>query len=52
MLSARELEQGRERVATATRRLGALFADQIDMHLTATLPYPPVRVGENSPEPS
>jgi amidase len=49
VLSARELEQGRERVAIATRRLGALFADQIDMHVTATLPYPPIRVGENAP---
>jgi amidase len=51
VLSARELEQARDNVALATRRLGALFADQIDMHLTATLPYPPVRVGENSPSP-
>jgi len=51
VLSARELEQARDSVATATRRLGALFADQIDMHVTATLPYPPVRVGENAPSP-
>ncbi len=49
VLSARELERARERVAIDTRRLGSLFADRIDMHVTATLPYPPVRVGENSP---
>ena len=49
VLSARELEAARERVFVATRRLGALFADQVDVHLSATLPYPPVLVGENAP---
>jgi amidase len=46
VLSARELEAARAVVFTTTRRLGALFADQIDVHMSAVMPYPPVRVGE------
>jgi amidase len=49
VLSARELEQARDVVATTTRQVAALFADGLDVHLTATLPYPPIRVGENAP---
>jgi amidase len=49
VLSARELEHAREVVASTTRRVGRLFADGLHVHLTATLPYPPVRVGENAP---
>ncbi|MCU0282965.1 MAG: amidase [Candidatus Nanopelagicales bacterium] len=49
VLSARELEQARDVVAATTRALAALFAEGLDAHLTATLPYPPIRVGENAP---
>ena len=49
VLSARELEAARELIFTTTRRLGSLFADQVDVHLSATMPYPPVRVGETAP---
>lgn len=49
VLSARELESAREAIATATRRLGALFADQLDAHVSAVMPYPPVLVGETAP---
>jgi amidase len=49
VLSARDLEHAREVVAATTRRVGVLFADGLDVHLTATLPYPPMRVGENAP---
>ncbi len=45
-LSARDLENALALIAQTTRRLGALFADQMDMHVSATMPYPPVRVGE------
>jgi amidase len=44
-ISARELERNLALVATTTRRLGALFADQLDVHLSATMPHPPARVG-------
>ncbi len=46
VISARDLEHTLHLVAQTTRRLGSLFEDQIDMHLSATMPYPPVRVGE------
>jgi amidase len=49
VLSARDLENAMALIAQTTRRLGALFADQIDMHVSATMPYPPVRVGELDP---
>jgi amidase len=46
VLSSRDLEQALALVAQTTRRLGSVFHDQIDVHLSATMPYPPVRVGE------
>jgi amidase len=46
VLSARDLDEALELVGRTTRRLGALFADQVDVHVSATMPYPPVRVGE------
>lgn len=46
VLSARDLELALALIAQTTRRLGSVFHDQIDMHLSATMPYPPVRVGE------
>jgi amidase len=49
VLSARDLDEALELIARTTRRLGALFADQIDVHVSATMPYPPVRVGELAP---
>ena len=49
VLSARELESTLELISRTTRRLGALFDDQIDVHLTAAMPHPPVRVGELAP---
>ena len=49
VLSARDLDQALELVGRTTRRLGSLFADQIDVHVSATMPHPPVRVGELQP---
>jgi amidase len=50
VLSARDLEHAREVVAATTRAVGRMFADQgLQVHLTATLPYPPMLVGENAP---
>jgi amidase len=46
VLTARDLQQALALVSETTRRLGALFDDQIDMHLSATMPHPPVQVGE------
>lgn len=46
VLPARELERCLELVARTTRVLGALFDEQIDVHLSATMPHPPVRIGE------
>ena len=45
VISARDLEDALFLIAQTTRRLGALFADQVDMHLSATMPFPPVKVG-------
>ena len=46
VISARDLEDALFLIAQTTRRLGAVFADQVDMHLSATMPYPPVKAGE------
>ena len=46
VISARDLEDALFLIAQTTRRLGAVFADQVDMHLSATMPFPPVKVGE------
>ncbi len=49
VLSARDLEQALALTAQTTRRLGALFTDRVDLHMSATMPHPPVRVGELAP---
>ncbi len=49
VLSARDLEVALALIAQTTRRLGSLFADQVDVHVSATMPHPPVRVGELAP---
>ena len=49
VLSARDLENALELISRTTRRLGSLFADQIDVHLSASMPYPPVRIGSLAP---
>ena len=46
VISSRDLEEALFLIARTTRRLGALFADQVDMHVSATMPFPPVKVGE------
>jgi amidase len=48
-LSARELEEALDLIARTTRRLGALFHDQVDVHVSATMPHPPAKVGQLAP---
>ena len=45
-LSARELYDAGEVAAKAARSLGSVFGSSFDVHLSATMAAPPVRVGE------
>lgn len=45
-LSASELAAANERAALLARSLGGVFSSDIDVHLSATMASPPVRVGE------
>lgn len=45
-ISARELYEAHELAALTALRFGSLFADTIDVHLSATMAAPPARVGE------
>jgi amidase len=45
-LSARELAEAHEVAAHLAQRLGQLFADTVDVHLSATMAAPPARIGE------
>jgi amidase len=48
-LSARELQQARDSCQRLGRNIAALYhGHQLDMHLSATMAYPPVKVGELS----
>lgn len=49
VISARDLEHALHLIAQTTRRLGSLFDDDVDVHLSSTMPHPPVRVGELDP---
>lgn len=48
-MTARELEGARQVIGRVTRRLGHLFTDQIDVHVTPTMAHPPVKVFELAP---
>lgn len=45
-ISARELYEAHELAATTARDLGPLFAERIDVHLSATMAAPPAQVRE------
>ena len=49
VVPVRELENSLALIMRTTRSLATIFDEEIDVHLSATMPHPPVRVGELAP---